>query len=133
MEAEMKSACIRAAVRLGFGLSIVLALVGIRIVTATPDGVEAGIEELERLDAEIAAEAVVAPEEASVAETEAGGSIVSRFGEGVRDRITGTDDSSRDGDKLVSCRIGGRSHFMRAGDCAMRGGSSTIVEKKPER
>lgn len=136
MEPEIKSACIKAGVRLGVGLSVVTALVGIRLVTATPDGVEAGVAALERLDAELAAES----EQAQALESVGGGdvadppsedSIVSRLGAGVRDHLPDADSSTRDGDQMVSCRIGGRTHFMRAATCAMRGGSSTLVEHDP--
>jgi len=60
MEPEMKTACLKAGAKLGIGLSLLVAVIGIRLVTTTPEGIESGIEELERLDAQIAAEAAAA-------------------------------------------------------------------------
>lgn len=127
MEPEMKSACSRAAAKLGIGLSLLAAVIGIRMLTTTPPGVESGIKKLERLDAQIASESTFANSETSDAEPSSGDSIVSRLSAGIQERMPSFDSRSRDGDKLVSCRLANGSHFMRADDCAMRGGESTIV------
>ena len=128
MEPEMKSAWLRTGMKLGIGLALIAAVIGIRMITATPDGIESGIAELERLDSQLAAEA--APSAAEKAATasdsdDEGASIVSRLSGG----MLGSDSGSRDGDKLVSCRVNGATQFMRADDCAMRGGESTLFDR----
>jgi len=129
MEPEMKTACLKAGAKLGIGLSLLAAVIGIRMVTTTAEGVESGIKDLERLDAQIASESAStnanAPDTAPVPDD----SIVSQLGAGIRERLPGGDPRSRDGDKLVSCRLGDSTHFMRADDCAMRGGASMIVSR----
>ena len=129
MDAEMKTACLKAAAKLAIGLSLVTALIGIRLVTATPDGVESGIEELERLDAELTSESSTPNGDGSGDPTAAGDSILSRLSAGVRDHLPSSDSRSRDGEKMVSCLLGGRTQFMRADDCSMRGGQSTVVSR----
>jgi hypothetical protein len=123
MEPEMKLACMKAGAKLGVGLSLLAAVIGIRLVTTTPDGVESGIEELARLDGQIASEAAIKDSETPDAEPAAADSIVSRLSEGRPNSAS----RSQDGEKMVSCRLSGTTHFMRADDCAMRGGSSTVV------
>ncbi len=127
MEAEMKSACIKAGAKAGIGLALVAAVIGIRIVTATPDGVASGIDALEKLDSEIAVEAKADESAASAGEASEEDSFVSRLGAGMREHLPASDSRSREGDRMVSCRLGGATQFMRADDCAMRGGESTIV------
>jgi hypothetical protein len=130
MEPEMKSACLKVGAKLGIGLSLLVALIGIRLLTTTPEGVESEILELERLDAQIATEAIAAIPEAPAAESAAvDESIASRLSVGFHDLTSNSDSRSGDGDKLVSCRLDGRTHFMRADDCAMRGGRSTILSE----
>lgn len=126
----MKSACLKAGAKLGIGLSLLAAVIGIRLVTTTPDGVESDIRELERLDAQMASEATAANPETPAAEsTDVDDSIVSRFSEGIHGLKSNSDSRSRAGDELVSCRLAGRTHFMRANDCAMRRGESTILSE----
>ena len=55
MEAHLSKACWRAGAKLLVGFAVIGAVVGIRIVTATPTGIEAEIAELERFEAEQAA------------------------------------------------------------------------------
>jgi hypothetical protein len=130
MEPEMKSACLKAGAKLGIGLSLLAAVIGIRLVTTQPDGVESDIRELERLDAQLASEATAANPEAPAAKsTDVDDSIVSRFSRGIHDLKSNSDSRSRAGDKLVSCSLAGRTHFMRENDCAMRGGESTILSE----
>lgn len=126
----MKSACLKAGAKLGAGLSLLAAVIGIRLVTTTPAGIEAGIEELERLDAQITSEAIARTSEtleASEKEPGPGDSIVSRLSAGMHDDRRNSASRSQEGAKLVSCRLSGSTHFMRADDCAMRGGESTVV------
>ncbi len=121
----MKSACLKASAKLAIGLSLLVAIIGIRLVTTTPEGIESEIQELERLDAVIASEASShAPEAESGAMDDSSGSV---FSGGLLETKPNNDVRSGDGDKLVSCRLAGRTHFMRANDCAMRGGESTIL------
>jgi hypothetical protein len=125
MEAEMKSACLKASAKLAIGLSLLVAIIGIRLVTTTPEGIESEIQELERLDALIASEANPdAPVAESGAMEDSSGPV---FSGALRETKPNNDVRSGDGDKLVSCRLAGRTHFMRANDCAMRGGESTIL------
>lgn len=126
----MKSACLKAGVKLGMGLSLLVAVIGIRLVTATAEGVESGVRELERLEAEIASEAMVAnPENSAARSVPADDSIGNGIRGRIRDLTANSDSSAEDGDKLVSCRLGGRTHFMRARDCAMRSGQSTVLSE----
>ncbi len=127
MTPEMKNACLKAAAKFGIGLSVVLALIGIRLVTVTPhQGVESGIRDLDRLDSKIAAEL---ESKASGASRASGNSIVSRLGAGLREHLPGSGSRSHDDSRLVSCRSGGSTQFMRADDCAMRGGESTLIPR----
>jgi hypothetical protein len=129
MGPELKSACLKAGAKLGIGLSLLVAVIGIRLVTTTPEGVESDIKELERLDSRLASEAMAPKSNLLEAEPVVDDSIGSRLSGGMRNPTADSDSRSGDGDKLVSCRMGGRTHFMRANDCAMRGGESTIVSR----
>jgi len=120
---------LKAAAKLGIGLSLLVALIGIRLVTTTPEGVESDIKELERLDSQFASEAMAAKSNSPQAESAVDDSVGSILGGGMRDPTPNSDSRSGDGDTLVSCRVAGRTHFMRANDCATRGGQSTIVPR----
>jgi len=130
MEPEIKRACLKASAKLGIGLSLLAALIGIRLVTTTPEGIESGIEELERLEAQIEFESNETQFETPEVEPASGDSIVSRLGAGMLEGRSDSDPGSRDGDKLVSCRLGASTHFMRARDCSMRGGDSTVIDRE---
>ena len=132
---DIKSAWRNAAIKLGVGSFLVAAVLGIRILTVTPTGVEAEIAELEpernELDHEVPVPSPEASPEASLearAAQPAQGepSLVSRLGASIRERLSAPDSGARDGDKLVSCRVAGSTRFMRADDCAMRGGRATV-------
>ena len=127
MRPELKSACLNAASKLGIGLSLLVALIGIRLVTTTPEGIESDIKELESLDSQLASEAMAARSKAPEAEPVLDDSVGSMLRGGMLDPTPNSGSRSRDGEKLVTCRVGGRTHFMRANDCATRGGESTIV------
>ena len=129
MRPELKSAGLKAAAKLGIGLFLLVALIGIRLVTTTPEGVESDIKELERLDSQFASEALAAKSDSPEADSAPDDSIGAMLGGGMRDPTPKSDSRAGDGDKLVSCRVGGRTHFMRANDCATRGGESTIVSR----
>lgn len=128
MELEIKRACLKAAAKLGIGLSLLAAVIGIRLVTATHEGIESGIEELERLEAQMASESNSTQSETPDVGPASVDSIVSRLGEGMLEHMPDSDPGPPDGDKLVSCRLGASTHFMRAGDCSMRGGDSTVIK-----
>lgn len=119
MEAEMKSACMKAGAKLGIGLSLLLTVIGIRIVTTTPVGASSGLNASELSN----------PVNSNALEEQAGpdDSLVGQFRAGLREAMPDSDPRSRDDDPLVSCRLAGRIHFMRAGDCALRGGQATEV------
>jgi hypothetical protein len=127
MESEMRSACLKAAAKLGIGLSLLAAVIGIRLVTVTPDGVESEIEKLKLLDARIASESSPANSHAQEDEPGSDDSILSRLSAGAREHMPSSDSGRRDGDKLVSCQLDGTTQFTRADDCAMRGGDSTVI------
>jgi hypothetical protein len=132
MDEELKHALVKAGTKLGIGLALLAAVIGIRIVTATPRGVEAEIEELERIDRELAMESAAAPAAAEEsAPSGAEPSMVSRLTGGLSEALEKSDAGPRDGDKLVSCRLGAGAQYMRADDCAMRGGRSTVFEDEP--
>ena len=129
MRPELKSACLKAAAKLGIGLSLLVALIGIRLVTTTPEGVESGIKKLERLDSQLASEAMAERSNPPDAESTVADSVGSILSGGMRDPTPNSDSRSGDGDTLVTCRVGCRTHIMRANDCATRGGQSTIVTR----
>jgi hypothetical protein len=119
MEAYLSKACWRAGTKLVAGLAVLGALVGIRIVTATPAGVEGEIAELARFDAEQASAA------ASDAEPGHAGSLSAAESDGVETATTDAGQAAReqgDLDRMVRCVLGGSLQFMRAADCATRGG-----------
>ena len=126
MEPEIKRACSKAAAKLGIGLSLLAAVIGVRLVTVTPEGIESGIEELERLDSELASEARADDSATAGRDSNQDKSIVSRLSAGVREHLPGS-SGTRDGDRMVSCQLRGAQQFMRADDCAIRGGHSTVV------
>lgn len=142
MEDEIKRACWRAGAKLGIGLSLVAAVLGVRVITTAPAGVEGEVAKLERVEAELANERAESgqpvgkaddtPSQPTAAAVRSEGSaeddsIVSRFSAGVRKTVGGSSD--RDGDldaeRLVSCRLPTGTQFMRAADCGLRGGQST--------
>jgi len=118
MEAYFSKACWRAGMKLAVGLAVLGAVVGIRIVTATPVGVEGEIAELERFDAE------QAPASATHALPEAAGGPSASATDAVEADAAGAGVAPEAGDldRLVRCFVAGRQQFMRAADCATRGG-----------
>lgn len=118
MEAYLSKALWRAGTKLGVGLAVVGALVGIRIVTATPTGVEGDIAQLEQLEAELAAGGTENPGDGESG-TSASGSDSSGSAAGNLESSPDTGDL----DRLVRCLDGGAVQYMRAADCATRGGA----------
>lgn len=130
MEPHLAKACRRAATKVVAGVAVLGAVVGLRIVTATPRGIEAELAELERFEAERTAGAPapasdsgetrrIADDPAEVADAEAGSA--------------GADDpgwaaSVDDPDRLVKCGFGTERQYTRAADCETRGGR---VEELP--
>lgn len=133
MDDEIRQAIRKAGLKLGIGLSVLVAVIGIRVVTATPKGVESGIAELERLDQSMATDRVAESENVEPAVAVASAedpSIVSRLSTGIREGLPNSESGSHEGDKLVSCRMASGTQYMRADDCAMRGGRSTVFVGK---
>jgi hypothetical protein len=130
MESDMKAAWVKAGLKLGLGFLIVGAVIGIRVVTATPDGVEADIEEMERATQAAAVQATPAAPKARASEVLAGegGSLVDRLSASIG---AGSAPQAQPGSKMVSCTLGGGTQFMTADDCAMRGGRAKVFEGKP--
>ena len=117
MDAYLSKALWRAGTKFTLGLAVVGALVGVRIVTATPRGVEGDIAELEQLEAELAAAGTgTAADEGAAGLASAGNPEASASGVG------STRPDARDLDRMVRCLGGGGVQYMRAADCATRGG-----------
>jgi len=124
MQAYLSKALWRAGTKLTLGMAVVGALVGIRIVTATPTGVEGEIAELERFEAELAAAAAGEVETTSDRALDAAPapSALARDSEpGPSEAATARSDG-QDLDRMVRCLAGGSAQYMRAVDCATRGG-----------
>lgn len=120
MEADLSKALWRAGMKLGVGLAVVGALVGIRIVTATPTGIDGDIAQLEQLEAELAAGG--AGGAGTSADSESGESAAGSDS-GARAAATlQPSPDARDLDRMVRCLGGGAVKYMRAADCATRGG-----------
>ncbi len=119
MEAYLSKACWRAGTKLVAGLAVLGAVIGIRIVTATPVGVKGEIAELERFEVEQASAAATEslPDDASARSTSASREIGSDAA-----NAGGVAPDADDLDRMVRCFLGGSQPFMRAGDCATRGG-----------
>jgi hypothetical protein len=122
MEPWLSKALWRAGTKLTLGLAVLGALVGIRIVTVTPAGVEGDLAELERLEAELAAEGAGGePSHEVGADSEAAFAGESAPGPETTGSPAPADPA--DIDRLVRCHGGQGVQFMRAADCAMRGGA----------
>ncbi|MEZ4290086.1 MAG: hypothetical protein R3E53_05905 [Myxococcota bacterium] len=140
MDEDLKRACLRAGIKLGVGLSVVAALVGLRIVTVTPSGLASDLAELEAVDRERAAEREDERASGDDSPPPAGAASparrtrrrLGRLESGLRGVLgeSGT-EVEPDAERLVACRLGERVEFMRAADCALRGGRGrTVAEKK---
>ena len=131
MDSDLQAAVKKAGVKLGGGLLALTAILAIRVVTATPEGVESEIAELEAAAKEIAAEDAAGTQDHdsavdSTAPDAEDASLVSRLREKAPGKRPATAGSgAEDADRLVSCNLGGGVQFMRAADCATRGGTST--------
>lgn len=130
MESEMRTAWLKAAGKLALGLCVVGAVLGIRIVTvavdagkSASDGIAASAEQTQ---ANAGGVREVAPPAADALEPD--DSSMGGLASGLLDRLPGTAEMPHAGDRMVSCTLGGAIRFMRADDCAMRGGESTVFE-----
>ena len=139
MHPDMKRAWIQAAVKLGVGSALVAAMLGIRMVTATSEAISTEIAEVASPESGFGPQATseeltALPGSAdgsaeATAEGEAEGeSFVARLGASVGDRLPIAETKPYEGDQLVSCRFQGSAQFMRADDCAMRGGRANLFE-----
>jgi hypothetical protein len=131
MGEEIKRALVRSAAKLGIGLGLLAAVIGIRIVTATPRGVESEIAKLDRFEQATASETPDTASPAPAATPAESDSLVDRLSTTLREGLPKSDPGARDGDKLVSCRLATGMHYMRADDCATRGGTSTVFVDEP--
>ena len=134
MQTEIEAAIKRAGLKLGGGLLLLSALIGVRIVTATPAGIESEIAELGELEPLGAAAAEGAGGDAEPARVgaaavdETRGSLLPDLGLPGRSSSSASGAAARDADRLVSCELRGSVQFMRAADCATRGGRSTDLD-----
>lgn len=130
MEAYLSKVCWRAGTKLVAGLAVLGAVIGIRIVTATRVGVEGEIAELERFEAEqaSAAETGLLPNDTRALSASASREIGSDAA-----NAGGAAPDASDLDRMVRCFLGGSQQFMRAGDCATRGGElGELPPREPE-
>jgi len=122
----LKKAFRKAGFKLGGGLALVVALIGVRVITADPDGLDDEIAELERLQEELAADAaergVEAPDGPSA------GGLVARVSATLREHLPPSASSEPDPNRLVKCDLGSGIQFMRAADCQSRGGDVSDVD-----
>ena len=123
MDANLKKAFQKSGIKLVGGLLIVGGLIGVRIVTADPDGIQSQIEELETVEAELASDAAERGVSADPVDDD---SLMARM----RNVMPSAAPSGPDLDRLVSCRLSGGVQFMRAGDCLSRGGQSKDFDTK---
>ena len=128
----MKKA-IAAGGKLGGGLLLLGALIGVRIVTADADGIQGELEELEAFEVEFSADADAHTSfrgaETSVAgagDDESG--LLARVSATLRDGLSG-EAPGPDPNRLVRCELGGGVQFMRAANCQSRGGDLTDVDR----
>jgi len=128
----MKTAWMKAGLKIALGFAFVGAVVGIRIVSLAPSRTEADTPSLERLQPAALAETSRVAREVAAPSTVPGQEVarMDRLSSGPREQLPDVVPSSRDGDRMVSCRLVGRTQFMTADDCAMRGGRSTLLETK---
>jgi hypothetical protein len=133
MRPEMQRALVKAGLKLGVGLGLVAVAVGLRVATAPSDGVEAAVAELESLRVEIEAERGSADAGRTAEEGGPGqeASLVARLGADVLGGRSASPKEDVVDERLVSCRLAARTHFMRADDCAMRGGRATVLREEP--
>ena len=133
MDPELEKAVRRAGRKLSGGLILLIAILGVRIVIATPAGVEGEIAELEEVAAQLEAEEVDSSRGVDLAAEpekpeEESRSLLSRLGAQGEGANAGSKRDQRDAERLVSCGLSGGNHFMRAADCAARGGRSTDLD-----
>jgi len=132
MQSDIETAIKRAGLKLGGGLLLLAALIGIRIITAQPGGIESEIAELEQHESEVAEGGQIEPRaaapEAATANAEASRSMLSGLGLSGRASSSASGPSALDADRLVSCELRGSVQFMRGADCATRGGRATDLD-----
>ena len=129
----MKKAIAKAGGKLGGGLLLLGALIGVRIVAADPDGIQGELEELEAFEAELSADAD-AHRSVLGAETSVAGAGDDEHGLLARVSATLRDGLSREAPgpgpyRLVRCALDRGVQFMRAANCQSRGGDLTDVDR----
>lgn len=133
----MKSAWRMAGIKLGAGLFVLCAVVGIRVVSVEPQGIEGEIAELEAAVPDESESPIEVAENPAAPGEDPPDSLAARLGARVRSATGGADSSADstanaggsggDPDELVSCRLASGVQFMRAADCAMRAGDATVL------
>ncbi len=129
LDADLRRACSKAAIKAGIGLCVVAAVLGIRIVTADRDGVEGEIAELEAFEAQRASELEPTPANGAAGRAPASDTLAAAPAApptataGAAAAPSKRRRSSATGEeRLVACDLGGGRQFTRAADCAARGG-----------
>jgi len=117
MDSKIQRAWRRAGLKLAIGSIGIATALGIRIVVATPaDPADVPVAEAPVAEAPVADASV--PEAPSRA-----GPGGATGGQTVQESLTGSAPRSREGDRIVACRLQGVAQYMRADDCELRGGS----------
>ncbi|HKK50695.1 MAG TPA: hypothetical protein VKA74_03870 [Myxococcota bacterium] len=137
MDRELRNAWIRAAAKMGIGATLLIAAVGLRVLTAgsgspQAEGAESRSPTVESEPRARQAEGSPAiagsdpsrdPGPADVSGVSGEASLVSRLEASVRERLPSAGGSdSRQGDRVVACGLPDGRRFMRADDCSLRGG-----------
>jgi hypothetical protein len=128
MDAAIQTAWLKAGLKLGLGLLLLGAVVGIRIVTVSPERVATDVETLDPLTDRAPVQARTTSTAAEPAVPDSDDSLIGDLASGVIEHLPGAGASRRAGDEMVSCRSRGAVQFMTADDCATRGGRSTVFE-----
>ena len=133
MQPEMQRALVKAGLKLGVGLGLVGAAVGLRVATVPSSGIESAVAELESLRVELEAERAGADAGTTPGNDARGQEAppVARLGAHLLPGRSPSPEEALADERLVSCRLGGRTHFTRADDCAMRGGRGTLLREAP--
>jgi len=123
----MRSAWMKAGIKIGLGFAVVAGVLGIRVVSIEPlnDSPEiAG--DVPVVDALPVDRIRTAKDETFMdAEDSSMGGVAAEKSE----TLPGSGAAEpRPGDRMVSCRNRGMTQFMTADDCAVRGGRSTLFE-----
>lgn len=129
MDEDLRKATCKVGIKLAGGMLVIGAVLGIRVVTLDSGGINGEIAELEAVEEALVQDAeergVKAPERVQ------DDSLVARIGAAVRENLRlAKTNTGPDADRLVSCRLGSSTQFMRAADCLSRGGDPTDFKSR---